>query len=121
PGRTLSQMPSEQKGAYGGHLGLSDVRHGENDPNQTACVAARIGPSRRPVRASLHRTTEGPASDQPYRGTSGSGSGSLSPSSWVLRQRITETTAKTTVAPARTTVARASSRVAFAVFRISSR
>src|SRR5216110_685652 len=31
PGRTLSPMPSEQKGAYGGHLALSDVRHGEND------------------------------------------------------------------------------------------
>ena len=33
-------MPSEQKGAYGGHLALSDVRHGENDPNRTAYVAA---------------------------------------------------------------------------------
>src|SRR5437667_9684755 len=76
PGRTLSPMPSEQKGAYGGHLALSDVRHGENDPNQTACVAAGIGPSGRPVRASLHRTTAGPASVYPYAGTSGSGSGS---------------------------------------------
>src|SRR5881396_670975 len=38
PGRTLSPMPSEQKGAYGGHLALSDVRHGENDVLETAYV-----------------------------------------------------------------------------------
>src|SRR2546428_9940933 len=31
PGRTLSPMPSEQKGAYGGDLAPSVVRHGEND------------------------------------------------------------------------------------------
>src|SRR5467141_3445449 len=36
PGRTLSPMPSEQKGAYGGHLALSDVRHGENEALRTA-------------------------------------------------------------------------------------
>src|SRR5207249_11783348 len=29
PGRTLSPMPSEQKGAYGGHLALLALRHGE--------------------------------------------------------------------------------------------
>src|SRR2546428_9208667 len=48
--------------------GRSVVRHGENDPNQTAHAAAGIGPSGRPVRASLHRTTEGPASVYPYAG-----------------------------------------------------
>jgi len=31
-------MPSEQKGAYGGHLALSDIRHEENDVMQTAYV-----------------------------------------------------------------------------------
>jgi len=37
PGRTLSPMPSEQKGAYGGHL-ASYVRrlHGNGPPNDGA-------------------------------------------------------------------------------------
>ena len=33
-------MPSEQKGAYGGHLALSVLRHGENVPATARMVAA---------------------------------------------------------------------------------
>ena len=33
-------MPSEQKGAYGGHLALSDVRHAGNDVLETPYVLA---------------------------------------------------------------------------------
>src|SRR5256885_4048118 len=46
PGRTLSPMPSEQKGADGGHLALSDVRHGENDALETAYVPSGRLPHR---------------------------------------------------------------------------
>src|SRR5207245_7654721 len=35
PGRTLSPMPSEQKGAYGGHLALLSGGHGENERGTT--------------------------------------------------------------------------------------
>src|SRR5436309_15529293 len=40
PGRTLSPMPSEQKGAYGGHLALLSGRHRENVPAAARMVAA---------------------------------------------------------------------------------
>src|SRR5438445_1488755 len=46
PGRTLSPMPSEQKGAYGGHLALSDVRRGENAVLETAYVPSGMLPLR---------------------------------------------------------------------------
>src|SRR5438093_6878834 len=72
PGRTLSPMPSEQKGAYGGHLALSDVRYGGSDPSRTAYVAAGVGPSERALQASLYRPTEASASVHPYPGSSGS-------------------------------------------------
>src|SRR5207249_7270709 len=45
PGRTLSPMPSEQKGAYGGHLALSNVRHGESDALEPAYVPSGGYPS----------------------------------------------------------------------------
>src|SRR6266571_4416607 len=38
PGRTLSPMPSEQKGAYGGHLALLSGRHGEHASGSPAYV-----------------------------------------------------------------------------------
>src|SRR5207245_8613023 len=44
PGRTLSPMPSEQKGAYGGHLALLTSDRGENDPSGPVYVAADIEP-----------------------------------------------------------------------------
>src|SRR5438128_10605929 len=45
PGRTLSPMPSEQKGAYGGHLALSVRIQGEQAWNHPAHVMTLEGTS----------------------------------------------------------------------------
>src|SRR5256885_2929456 len=52
PGRTLSPMPSEQKGAYGGHLALFCHLHRETDPAEKAWVGARTGSCRGSLRLS---------------------------------------------------------------------
>src|SRR5436190_10220960 len=58
PGRTLSPMPSEQKGAYGGHLAPYVVRHGENQPCRTAYVLTGADPPLGVKDRSLHRRTD---------------------------------------------------------------
>src|SRR5207249_6162987 len=76
PGRTLSPMPSEQKGAYGGHLAPYVVRHGENVPTEGRTLAPVEFPSGSAGRTFLHRTTYGFPYVQPYPGSSGSDSDS---------------------------------------------
>src|SRR5436305_12869611 len=76
PGRTLRPMPSEQKGAYGGHLAPSVVRHGENRVPRGRLLRPQVSPKNGEALRSLHRTTDGSPYVQPYPGSSGSGSDS---------------------------------------------
>src|SRR5213594_2453812 len=66
PGRTLSPMPSEQKGAYGGHLAPSVVRRGENVLAAARMSLRAVYPSEGAHRPFLYRTTYGSPSVQPY-------------------------------------------------------
>ena len=68
PGRTLSPMPSEQKGAYGGHLALPSFDMERTSLRRPVWSLRTVYRSEGTHRPFLHTTADGSQSVQPYLG-----------------------------------------------------